>query len=569
MRVTDEGRLIAGRYLVGPRLGHGGMSEVHLGTDTRLGRTVAIKELKLSLSSDSAFRLRFRQEAQSASRMSHPTIVRVFDAGEEVSVDDNGGESRRPFIVMEHIEGRLLKDLIAEGPVEIDEAVRITEGILTALEYSHRAGVVHRDIKPGNIMLTPSGQVKVMDFGIARAVSDSAATVAQTTAILGTAAYFSPEQAKGEQVDARSDLYSAGIVLFELLTGRAPFRGDTPVAVAYQHVSETPPAPSSINPAVPPALDAVVAHALSKDRYRRYQGAAEFRDDLRDAAAGRLPDRRPIDELTTSLFAARSQGGSNDSELALRQLAEDNSVVRTQRRPPVLWIWSSVVVLAVIVAALVIWVLTLQPSSTLPSQSREVPALTETTYDSAQATLTGLDLVPSQVVEYNPSIPEGEVIRTDPGSGTIVAPDTVIRVVVSQGPQPVAVPEIAGKTLTDAISAITTAGFVEGSQTRENSPTVAGDVVLSTSPAAGQEVAPGTPIDLVISSGKVTLPDLVGTSLSSALATLASDKLRLVGVEVPDTTCDSTRANPPITTQSMVPGDVPQGSTIKLGYCAG
>ncbi|PPF18711.1 Stk1 family PASTA domain-containing Ser/Thr kinase [Rathayibacter sp. AY1D7] len=567
--MTDEGRLIAGRYQVGPRLGRGGMSEVYLGTDTRLGRTVAIKELKLSLSSDSAFRLRFRQEAQSASRMSHPTIVRVFDAGEEVSLDDNGAESRRPFIVMEHIEGRLLKDLIAEGPLDVDEAVRITEGILTALEYSHRAGVVHRDIKPGNIMLTPSGQVKVMDFGIARAVSDSAATVAQTTAILGTAAYFSPEQAKGEQVDARSDLYSAGIVLFELLTGRAPFRGDTPVAVAYQHVSETPPAPSSINPAVTPALDAVVARALSKDRYERFQGAAEFRDDLRDAAAGRLPDHRPIDELTTSLFAARSQGGVNDSELALRQLAEDNSIVRTQRRPPVLWIWSSIVVLAVIVAALVIWVLTLQPASTLPSQSREVPTLTETTYDSAQSTLTELDLVPSQVAEYSSTVPEGEVIRTDPGSGTIVAPETVIRIVVSQGPQPVAVPDTVGQNLAEAIDALTAVGFVEGSQTRENSPTVPGDVVLSASPGAGQQVAPGTPVDLTVSSGQVTLPDLVGTSLSSALATLASEKLQLVGVEVPDETCDATRANPPITTQSLAPGDVPQGSTVQLGYCAG
>ncbi|PPG56552.1 Stk1 family PASTA domain-containing Ser/Thr kinase [Rathayibacter sp. AY2B7] len=567
--MTDEGRLIAGRYQVGPRLGRGGMSEVYLGTDTRLGRTVAIKELKLSLSSDSAFRLRFRQEAQSASRMSHPTIVRVFDAGEEVSLDDNGAESRRPFIVMEHIEGRLLKDLIAEGPLDVDEAVRITEGILTALEYSHRAGVVHRDIKPGNIMLTPSGQVKVMDFGIARAVSDSAATVAQTTAILGTAAYFSPEQAKGEQVDARSDLYSAGIVLFELLTGRAPFRGDTPVAVAYQHVSETPPAPSSINPAVTPALDAVVARALSKDRYERFQGAAEFRDDLRDAAAGRLPDHRPIDELTTSLFAARSQGGVNDSELALRQLAEDNSIVRTQRRPPVLWIWSSIVVLAVIVAALVIWVLTLQPASTLPSQSREVPTLTETTYDSAQSTLTELDLVPSQVAEYSSTVPEGEVIRTDPGSGTIVAPETVIRIVVSQGPQPVAVPDTVGRSLAEAIDALTAVGFVEGSQTRENSPTVPGDVVLSASPGAGQQVAPGTPVDLTVSSGQVTLPDLVGTSLSSALATLASEKLQLVGVEVPDETCDATRANPPITTQSLAPGDVPQGSTVQLGYCAG
>nr|WP_217274831.1 Stk1 family PASTA domain-containing Ser/Thr kinase [Rathayibacter sp. VKM Ac-2835] len=560
--------MIAGRYQVGPRLGRGGMSEVYLGTDTRLGRTVAIKELKLSLSSDSAFRLRFRQEAQSASRMSHPTIVRVFDAGEEVSLDDNGAESRRPFIVMEHIEGRLLKDVIAEGPVDVDEAVRITEGILTALEYSHRAGVVHRDIKPGNIMLTPSGQVKVMDFGIARAVSDSAATVAQTTAILGTAAYFSPEQAKGEQVDARSDLYSAGIVLFELLTGRAPFRGDTPVAVAYQHVSETPPAPSSINPAVSPALDGVVARALSKDRYERFQGAAEFRDDLRDAAAGRLPDHRPIDELTTSLFAARG-GGMNDSELALRQLAEDNSIVRTQRRPPVLWIWSSIVVLAVIVAALVIWVLTLQPTTTLPSQSREVPALTGTSYDSAQSTLTELDLVASQLAEFDDTVPAGEVIRTDPGSGTIVAPETVIRVYVSQGPQPVAVPETAGSTLEEAIAALTGAGFSEGSQTRQNSPTVPADVVLSSTPDGGQQLEPGTQVDLVVSSGQVTLPDLVGQTLSTALATLASEQLQLIGEEAPDETCESVRANPPITTQSVAPGDVPQGSTIELGFCAG
>ncbi|MBF4461071.1 Stk1 family PASTA domain-containing Ser/Thr kinase [Rathayibacter sp. VKM Ac-2878] len=567
--MTEEGRLIAGRYQVGPRLGRGGMSEVYLGTDTRLGRTVAIKELKLSLSSDSAFRLRFRQEAQAASRMSHPTIVRVFDAGEEVTVDDNGAESRRPFIIMEHIEGRLLKDIIADGPVDVDEAVRITEGILTALEYSHRAGVVHRDIKPGNIMLTPSGQVKVMDFGIARAVSDSAATVAQTTAILGTAAYFSPEQAKGEQVDARSDLYSAGVVLFELLTGRAPFRGDTPVAVAYQHVSETPPAPSSITPAVSPALDAVVARALSKDRYERFQGAAEFRDDLRDAAAGRLPDHREIDELTTSLFGARSGGGMNDSELALRQLAEDNSIVRTQRRPPILWIWSSIVVLAVIVAALVIWVLTLQPSTTLPTQSREVPTLTSESYEAAEATLTGLDLIVSKQSEFSDSVPAGQVTRTDPGPGTIVARQTTIRVYVSQGMQPVAVPKTAGTPLADAIAAITGAGLVEGSQTRQNSPTLPADVVISSSPDGGAQAEPRSSVDLVVSSGKVTLPDLVGQSLSTALATLASDSLQLKGVEAPDTRCDSVRANPPITTQSLPPGDVPQGSTVQLGYCAG
>ena len=567
--MTSEPRVLSGRYRVDDLIGRGGMATVYRGYDLTLGRAVAVKLLKRELADDAAFRTRFRLEAQAASRMAHPTIVRVFDAGEDVETGLDGNDRPVPYIVMELVQGRLLKDVIAEGPVPTDDALRYVDGILEALEYSHRAGVVHRDIKPGNVMITEAGRVKVMDFGIARAVSDSSSTVAETTAIVGTAAYFSPEQAKGEQVDARIDLYSAGIVLFELLTGRAPFRGDTPVAVAYQHVSETPPAPSSINPAVTPALDAVVARALSKDRYERFQGAAEFRDDLRDAAAGRLPDHRPIDELTTSLFAARSQGGVNDSELALRQLAEDNSIVRTQRRPPVLWIWSSIVVLAVIVAALVIWVLTLQPASTLPSQSREVPTLTETTYDSAQSTLTELDLVPSQVAEYSSTVHEGEVIRTDPGSGTIVAPETVIRIVVSQGPQPVAVPDTVGQSLAEAIDALTAVGFVEGSQTRENSPTVPGDVVLSASPGAGQQVAPGTPVDLTVSSGQVTLPDLVGTSLSSALATLASEKLQLVGVEVPDETCDATRANPPITTQSLAPGDVPQGSTVQLGYCAG
>ena len=238
--MSEDGRLLAGRYRIGALIGRGGMSDVHVGTDSRLGRTVAIKLLKSSLAVDPAFRTRFRQEAQAAARMAHPTIVRVFDAGEETITDDSGSESQVPFIVMEHVDGRLLKDIIHEGPVDATEAVRIIDGVLTALEYSHRAGVVHRDIKPGNIMITKSGQVKVMDFGIARAISDSSATVAQTTAILGTASYFSPEQAKGESVDARTDLYSTGVVLFEMLTGRTPFRGDTPVAVAYQHVSETP-----------------------------------------------------------------------------------------------------------------------------------------------------------------------------------------------------------------------------------------------------------------------------------------------------------------------------------------
>jgi serine/threonine protein kinase len=316
--VREGIHLLANRYQIGELIGRGGMADVHVGTDARLGRRVAIKLMKPSLATDPAFRTRFRQEAQAAARMAHPTIVRVFDAGEESTRDRSGHEVQVPFIVMEYVEGRLLKDIVREGPMDPTEAVRITEGILTALEYSHRAGVVHRDIKPGNVMITHSGQVKVMDFGIARAISDSSATVAQTTTILGTAQYFSPEQARGETVDARSDLYSTGVLLFELLTGRAPFRGDSPVAVAYQHVSEAPVPPSTVAPAVSPALDAVVLRALAKDRFERFQTAADFRSDVHAAGEGRAPERRP-DPLRRRPEQPGRQRGSAQRTLVRRQ----------------------------------------------------------------------------------------------------------------------------------------------------------------------------------------------------------------------------------------------------------
>ena len=236
--MSAESRVLSGRYRVDELIGRGGMASVYRGYDLTLGRPVAIKILQRDLADDGTFRTRFRHEAQAASRMSHPTIVRVYDAGEDV-VDGRP----LPYIVMELVEGTTLRDIIAAGPVPQADAVRYADGILEALEYSHRAGVVHRDIKPGNVMVTERGQVKVMDFGIARAVSDSSSTVAETTAIIGTASYFSPEQAKGEPVDARADLYSAGVVLYELLTGRPTFRGESTVAVAYQHVSEPPEPP--------------------------------------------------------------------------------------------------------------------------------------------------------------------------------------------------------------------------------------------------------------------------------------------------------------------------------------
>ncbi|MGH3705328.1 MAG: Stk1 family PASTA domain-containing Ser/Thr kinase [Agromyces sp.] len=564
--MNDEGRVLAGRYRVGALIGRGGMSDVHVGTDTRLGRQVAIKLLKPQLATDPAFRMRFRQEAQSAARMAHPTIVRVFDAGEETVVDAAGQEVQLPFIVMEFVEGRLLKDIIHDGPLEASAAVRVIDGVLTALEYSHRAGVVHRDIKPGNIMITTTGQVKVMDFGIARAVSDSSTTVAQTTAILGTASYFSPEQAKGETVDARTDLYSTGVVLFEMLTGRPPFRGDTPVAVAYQHVSERPVKPSVINPKVSPALDSVVMHALAKNRDQRYQTAAEFRTDVDTAAAGRVPVHREPDQATM-LFGAPT-GSLSSSELALRQLAEDETMTRTQRRPPAIWIWSGIIGVIVIVIAVMYWAFNLEPSAELPSNVREIPALTGSTYEEAVDALQELGLPATRVDKTDDTVAAGEVINTDPPAGEIVDNGTAVTVFVSTGRQAVAVPDLKNKTLEQAKADLTALGLVPGAETRESSPTVPGDTVLGTTPEAGATAEIGSTVDFRISSGMVTLTDVTGQTLEAATSYLAAENLQLTAVPKPDPSCKAEPGSP-VTKQSLAPGDVPQHSTVELTYCAG
>jgi serine/threonine-protein kinase len=563
--LTEESRLLAGRYQVGELIGRGGMADVHRGTDARLGRTVAIKLLKPSLATDPAFRTRFRQEAQAAARMAHPTIVRVFDAGEETIRDANGHEAQLPFIVMEYVDGRLLKDIIAAGPVDSAEAVRISQGILTALEYSHRAGVVHRDIKPGNIMITRTGQVKVMDFGIARAISDSSATVAQTTAILGTASYFSPEQAKGESVDARTDLYSTGIVLFEMLTGRPPFRGDTPVAVAYQHVSETPEAPSRINHKVSPALDLVVRRALSKDRFDRYQTAAEFRSDVESAGAGHVPIHKPRDAFADTLFGAPPSVISGP-EAALRQLANDETMVRTQRRPPVIWVWAGIAAVTVIVIAVLFWVFRLTPNNTLPATSRAVPSLAGQVFDKARLQLENDKLKWTRTDEASSTVAAGNVTRTDPAAGIIVSTGDTITIFVSSGKKAATVPDVHNMPLADAQNALKAAGFVPGMVNMQDDPTVPANVVLSTTPAAGSNGHEGDTIGLNVSNGNVPLPSLVGQSVQVATGILTG--LQLKADPQPDPTCP-TQQGTLVNSQKLPPGDVPQGSVITFTYCTG
>ena len=290
-QVTTPQR-VGGRYELGEMLGRGGMAEVRKGTDARLGRTVAIKRLRTDLASDPTFQARFRREAQSAASLNHPSIVSVYDTGEEMSSD--GTDVAQPYIVMEYVAGRTLRDIIREGRKILPErALEITSGVLAALDYSHRAGIIHRDIKPGNVMLTPAGDVKVMDFGIARAMSDAHSTMTQTAAVVGTAQYLSPEQARGESVDSRSDVYSTGCLLYELLTGRPPFVGDSPVAVAYQHVREQAAPPSTLDDELPPEVDAIVMKALAKPLTERYQSAAAMKADIDRYLAGK-PVQAPI-----------------------------------------------------------------------------------------------------------------------------------------------------------------------------------------------------------------------------------------------------------------------------------
>ena len=569
--VAQGVRLLAGRYELGELIGRGGMADVHVGMDTRLGRRVAVKLLKPSLANDPAFRTRFRREAQDAAKMAHPTIVRIFDAGEESIRESNGAETLVPFIVMEYVDGRLLKDVLANGPLEPAEATRIISQVLTALEYSHRAGVVHRDIKPGNIMITSSGQVKVMDFGIARAISESSATIAESSAIVGTAQYFSPEQARGESVDARTDLYSTGIVLFELLTGRAPFRGDNPVAVAYQHVNSDPVAPSTLNPRVSPALDAVVLRALAKDRFSRYQSAGEFRADVEAAAAGEVPARTQLvaNDFNATLFGVNPSSVAG-SEATLRQLTVDNDerLVRTQSRPPVAWIWAGIASMVVIIAAVIFWTFNLAPAQLTANVAVQVPDVVGQTYADGSASLIDAGLVPEKVAQTSDTVPEGAIISTDPAAGITVNPGLTVTVYVSLGETPVTVPNVANMTEADAIAALQAKGLKYGSTTQTYSASVRQGVVIDSDPPGGSErvgsevIRIGHEVNLIVSNGLVQVPDVTGKSIAEA-----SSALNAIGLN-PTVQVDQGCSGGTVASQSIV-GDQPQKSPISLRYCGG
>src|ERR1700712_1953606 len=367
-----EPHRIGGRYEVGELLGRGGMAEVRKGTDVRLGRTVAIKRLRTDLASDATFQARFRREAQSAASLNHPAIVSVYDTGEEMSTD--GSNVAQPYIVMEYVAGRTLRDIIREGRKILPErALEITSGVLAALDYSHRAGIIHRDIKPGNVMLTPSGDVKVMDFGIARAVSDASSTMTQTAAVVGTAQYLSPEQARGENVDSRSDVYSTGCLLYELLTGRPPFVGDSPVAVAYQHVREQAPPPSSLDEDLTPELDAIVMKSLAKSVGDRYPSAAAMKADIDRYLAGKPVQAPAVVPVPAAL--------PPDDATQYTQVQEPDETPERKRRGPI-------ILLLLLLVALIVAALVLGPKlfKAAPEQ-QQVPTITGLPRAQAESTI--------------------------------------------------------------------------------------------------------------------------------------------------------------------------------------
>ncbi len=496
-----QARLLGGRYQVGELLGYGGMAEVHRGRDLRLGRDVAIKMLRTDLARDDTFQLRFRREAQNAASLNHPAIVAVYDTGEERG---SSGESL-PYIVMEFVNGRTLKELLqAEGRLMPRRAMEITAEICAALEFSHRHGIIHRDIKPGNVMLTQTGQIKVMDFGIARALANSGSTMTQTSAVIGTAQYLSPEQARGEPVDARSDVYATGCVLYELLTGQPPFIGDSPVSVAYQHVREDARPPSLINRDVPPPVDAVVLKALAKNPVNRYQSAAEMRADLLRASQGRPVVAEPVmfDEATRMM---RPGPGGRPGPGRPPQRKNTNWLV---------WTLSGLAAAAVL--TLIIGLIV----SSGPDQA-SVPNLVGQSQQQADAVLQlrGLKGDPQPQADASCSATEVEnhtVKSQDPGPNVKVDQGATVTYHFCSGTGEdtipltvVDLPKEQAKTLLEGL------GFVVTFEPTDSSKTV--DTVVRTDPAAGTTVAVGSSVKIFVSKGNFKkVPNLMGATEDTA-----------------------------------------------------
>ena len=506
------GKVLNSRYELEQLIGTGGMADVYSGTDTLLGRTVAVKILHTRYARDPVFIERFRQEAQAAANLNQPNIVSVFDWGIEDDVY---------YIVMEYVEGLDLKDIILRGgPLLPERAVEIAMAISLALEAAHAQGIVHRDIKPQNVIVTRENRVMVMDFGIARAAGGNAMT--QTGTIMGTPQYISPEQAQGRTADPRSDLYSLGVVLYEMLTGKVPFDGDNPVAIAYKHVREDPLPPSMINPDVSPELEAVVMKSLAKNPENRYRNAVEMRADLERCLEGAPVYATPV------LSPEEAAGGA----AATRQYAGYAQGARPARKSRT-WLWILLVVLLLAGAGTGAWAI-LRSTGGI-----QVPDLVGQSEDAARQILVDAGLEPGNTGrDFSDSIPKGSVMEQNPRAGSRVSKSMKVDIVVSKGQSLVAVPDCRGLSLDAAKAKLEEAGLEPGGVNEEFSPNVAAGNVSSQEPAPGERVSEGSSVALAVSKGPemVIVPNVVGQAKDAAVQQLKDKGLEAEVQEVSDAT---------------------------------
>jgi serine/threonine-protein kinase len=553
--------LFDGRYRIERKLGAGGMADVYLAEDQELGRRVAIKILNSRHGNDDQFIERFRREAKNAAALNHPNIVSIYDRGE---AEDTY------YIAMEFLDGRTLKELIiGRGAAPINVAIEYARQILSALRFAHRHGIVHRDIKPHNVLVDGEGRVKVTDFGIARAGTSQ---MTETGSIVGTAQYLSPEQAKGGEVDPRSDLYSLGVVLYELLTGKTPFDGETPVEIAMKHLSATPKPPSKLRPDVPRELDMVVMRALAKNPDERYQSADEMEGDLERVARGARVSATTADTATQVLRRPAAAAAAASATAATMiapppaSAAPPPTVVEEEEeyaeggdRP--LWPWLVAVgfVVAAVIAGFFVW-------QELSGSTPQVPAnnYVNEPQASAQQQIKAAGLVSSVHKGPNERYKKGIVFKQDPTPGTKIDKGGTVTLWVSTGPPKVTVPAVKGESWTKAQADLVNAGL---QPVKYIVPGKTADVVTATDPAGGQSVPKGTKVRVNVSSGPkiAAVPSVVGLSIQDATAKLNAD-----GFNPNPSFVDSTAPQGQVVSQSPAPGtSEPQGTSVKLNVSNG
>ncbi len=567
-----------GRYELHRRLGRGGMAEVYLARDQLLDRPVAVKVLFPALATDAGFVERFRREAQAAANLQHPNIVSVFDWGEA-----NGTY----FIVMEYVEGlTLAEQLRDEGRLHPDRAAEITADIAAALGFAHRNGVVHRDVKPGNVLITRDGGVKVADFGIARAISDSSdQNLTKTGSVMGTATYFSPEQARGAAVDPRSDLYSLGVVLYEMIIGRPPFSGDSAVAIAYKHVQENPVPPRRIDPNLPETLEAITLKTLAKNPANRYPSAQDMRADLRRYLDGKRIMAEPVlappvDPGATSMMAPTAYGA--ETALVAGPVTwqprgdgygdyEDYDEYEDEQPKRSKWFLAALVFLLLILAGLLfILARNVGGDGNNPKAVAKVavPNVVGQNVDAAETLLKAKGLTVTRTAQTSPDQPANTVIKQDPGANAQVARGSTVKLTFSSGPEKGTVPDVVGKTQVQASEAITTAGFVVNATPVESADVDQGKVV-SQNPAGDTQLAKGQTVTIQVSAGAgtVKVPNVAGQNEAAARSALQAAGFS--DIQTQQEASDSVPAGTVIHTDPAAGADVATNEPINLIVSSG